>query len=82
MGAENPREFFPKFRGEVAERLNAADSKSVLGQLNGGSNPPLSVWELWSLYYCFIEKCLDKETFSKVGKGLSAKLSEFYLSPI
>jgi hypothetical protein len=30
--------------GEVAERLNAADSKSVLGQLNGGSNPPLSVF--------------------------------------
>jgi hypothetical protein len=29
--------------GEVAERLNAADSKSVLGQPNGGSNPPLSV---------------------------------------
>jgi hypothetical protein len=29
--------------GEVAEWLNAADSKSVLGQLNGGSNPPLSV---------------------------------------
>lgn len=30
-------------RGEVAERLNALDSKSSLGQLNGGSNPPLSV---------------------------------------
>jgi hypothetical protein len=30
--------------GEVAERLNAADSKSVLGKPNGGSNPPLSVF--------------------------------------
>jgi len=29
--------------GEVAEWLNALDSKSGLGQLNGGSNPPLSV---------------------------------------
>ena len=27
----------------MAERLNAADSKSVLGKPNGGSNPPLSV---------------------------------------
>ena len=27
----------------MAERLNALDSKSSLGQLNGGSNPPLSV---------------------------------------
>ena len=32
--------------GEVAERLNAAHSKCVLGQLNGGSNPPLSVLDL------------------------------------
>jgi hypothetical protein len=29
--------------GEVAEWLNATHSKCVLGQLNGGSNPPLSV---------------------------------------
>ncbi len=32
--------------GEVAERLNAAHSKCALGQLNGGSNPPLSVYSL------------------------------------
>ncbi len=32
--------------GEVAEWLNAAHSKCVLGQPNGGSNPPLSVVEI------------------------------------
>jgi hypothetical protein len=29
--------------GEVAERLNAVDSKSTLGRPNVGSNPTLSV---------------------------------------
>lgn len=50
-----------KFLGEVAERLNAADSKSVLGQLNGGSNPSLSV----SVYFF-----LDKIDLARLGKGL------------
>ena len=30
--------------GELAERLNAAVSKTVVAQATGGSNPPLSVF--------------------------------------
>ena len=56
----------PPIFGEMAERSNAADSKSVIPQGIGGSNPSRSecfrrkiVKILFALFYCTGKSCYD-----------------------
>src|SRR4030095_1072773 len=54
-------------RGELAEWSKAPDSKSGLGQPNGGSNPSLSATSSLIGHSCFFCKMAFSSAISRVG---------------